>query len=332
MLIFVEMFIISDHIERLLRSNNRVIVPGLGTFSRRYCSAVISPTGIIPPKNRIEFDATEGVNDGMLVRVLMKERKIGYQEAFWLITEETDRIHEELHTTGSEIEFGALGRFRQNGQQIEFTEKENEALNIDYFGWSPVKLRPIDSETSNPERTIEPITAGPEIPQEEPVRIPIRHIGFRRIAAAIVAIILLMSISEPISHTQRHTDYAQILGTDRIVQTTIEEDDAQTTDTEQLSETETASDTIQAIANEPTVPNGKRYAVIVASLPNKASAEAQLNHFGKKGYDRLQIVEKNDKFRIAYAVCPDKEEADRTIEQLKSSHSIFKDAWVLPIK
>lgn len=334
------MFTVADYIETLLYSNNCVIVPGLGSFTYSYCPAAIAGEAILPPGNKIVFNPSVVQNDGLLIRTIIKERKIGYQEAARLIDADIRLLDEQLKTEGSAVSFGSLGSFCKTGSTIQFEETPNVRFNADYFGLVPVTLKQIDRTT------VERRAVQPELENkgEDSIRISISKLLLRRAVAAAAIIILLMLISQPISHTKSHTDYAQLVFSEmfdleamQLRMIPAQEPVLKNTDSTAAINHETSNQTVTKTIPDPVAvaepaTGQKKYAVIIASLPSKESALNQLEVFKKKGYTQLEIIERDGNCRIAYAVCASSNEAYRIVEQLTSGQTIFKDAWVLPVK
>jgi len=125
-----------EHIEYLMLSNDCVVVPGFGAFIAQYTSShnCEQNSTFTSPKRSISFNASINHNDGLLANSIAKKASIPYAEALKQIEKSTTICRQAL-SDGSEVPFGRLGFFINNGEgHIEFIPFHHELANDDFFG------------------------------------------------------------------------------------------------------------------------------------------------------------------------------------------------------
>ena len=74
---------LAKYIKDLLLENDKVVLPGLGTFiGKSETSKIDQKTDVLkPPKKIISFDGSRKADDGLLVRHVSKSENISLREA-----------------------------------------------------------------------------------------------------------------------------------------------------------------------------------------------------------------------------------------------------------
>ena len=189
-----------EHIEYLMLSNDCVVVPGLGAFIAQYTSShnCAQNSTFTSPKRSISFNASINHNDGLLANSIAKKASIPYAEALKQIEKSTTICRQAL-SDGSEVPFGRLGFFINNGEgHIEFIPFHHELANDDFFGLQSFSFPTLAERNAQvaAEETVSETYSEPEI-----------NIGRRKwfshkavqIAASIVMLVCLtFALSTPI--------------------------------------------------------------------------------------------------------------------------------------
>ena len=189
-----------EHIEYLMLSNDCVVVPGFGAFIAQYTSShnCAQNSTFTSPKRSISFNASINHNDGLLANSIAKKASIPYAEALKQIEKSTTICRQAL-SDGSEVPFGRLGFFINNGEgHIEFIPFHHELANDDFFGLQSFSFPTLAERNAQvaAEETVSETYSEPEI-----------NIGRRnwfshkavQIAASIVMLVCLtFALSTPI--------------------------------------------------------------------------------------------------------------------------------------
>ena len=73
------------------------------------------------------------------------------------------------------------------------------------------------------------------------------------------------------------------------------------------------------------------YHVIAGSLPSKSGAEAVIQKYVNKGFDKATAVEGDGRVRISIASFNDKAEGEAYVNELRKDEA-FKNVWLLSVK
>ncbi len=304
---------IAQHIERLLREQDCVIVKGLGGFIVQHQPARIVGQTIFPPSNEIGFNGLLTHEDGLLAQSLMQEREITFKEASALIAAEVRHITEALNANGLYL-LGRIGTLKQNEfGQMEFLPApavylpENLAL-------SPIRL----PEKLQP---LEEAEVAPVVGKRDEIHITLsRH--FVR-SAAVAALVMILSMLSPYHYESQKAG----------IWIPTWECDTMRTTYEMPYEEETALtlETPEALKSNVTIQTTKKSAhIIIASLPTRATAERYISELNITANDTPTILEANEgtAFRVAIRSYASSKDAMAELEEIHSREGMSK-AWIL---
>lgn len=137
---------IEKEIAELLRTNDCVIVPGLGGFVANYVPAFIHPEHhtFNPPSRQIAFNARLNANDGLLTHFIGLKYQTSYPEAAQLIDKEVISTLSRL-SIGDKISIEGIGLlFADKENHLQFLPQNNLNLLDDAFGLPTFISPPID--------------------------------------------------------------------------------------------------------------------------------------------------------------------------------------------
>lgn len=137
---------IEKEIAELLRTNDCVIVPGLGGFVANYVPAFIHPEHhtFNPPSRQIAFNARLNANDGLLTHFIGQKYQTPYPEAAQLIDKEVVSALSRL-SIGDKISIEGIGvLFADKENHLQFLPQNNLNLLDDAFGLPTFISPPID--------------------------------------------------------------------------------------------------------------------------------------------------------------------------------------------
>lgn len=219
---------LARHIEILLLKNDCVIVPGLGGFTASHVQSAYdrSDCMFLPPTRTLGFNPKLNINDSLLVHSYSEVYDLSYPDAFNRIKGEVEEIKQEIEYEGS-YELNDIGTLYNNEGRIEFTPCEAGLLTPELYSLSSFEIKSIhNQEEQQPGQLImgKPDGAVAAIKPEqkrtqtkkrelvegnkttqvnngrEARRTIIIEIGvLRKVAAAVIAIIVFFLFATPIS-------------------------------------------------------------------------------------------------------------------------------------
>ena len=345
------MFEISDHIEFLLTQHDCVVVPDLGAFITRYRSAVFSPDKqtLLPPARLIGFNPELVHNDGLLAGSLSRIKNISFEEAMLIVGQEVTAIRKRLAGGETVFSFGNLGSFSLNPEgNILFEPAKEIPFLMDAYSMLPVQLVPLSALIRK-----EPAVAVVKPHNPDVYYIPVSRRFIRRFTAAAAIILLLMFVSTPIDDADAPVNYAALVSSG-LLDTSLQPDDVDRT--LQSAEETGLRDAVALLPGNTRLPvepspaaeanaekiqtpevaavttpsrSGKRYYIVIASLPTREAAVKQQAHFEKLGIRGAEILDSGSKFRLYIDSFSDKHEAESFLEAVRTSSSHLQNAWLL---
>jgi len=306
-----------------------VIVPGLGAF-------VVSSSerektnrwGILSPHETfLGFNSEIKHNDGLLSNSLAKEKKSSYREANLLIEQYVADALQSLED-GKQVHIPWVGSlYLKNNKKLFQPERtlSCNAPNYGLTGFSLPYLKDIQQETN----------LFTENKNKEVVWIPInrRFITYTgSIAAALVAMCI---IPTPLNNgrlgVSSHTQYASVISlpANKAVN---EEKAASTIETPAPADSSLTRKEIETLPSE--VINSAKaveyhYYIIVASLPDQATAKKTLSKLQSQGFKNAAILPSGGRYRIYTNRFEDKTKAEKFLIQFRKNHPANANAWLL---
>lgn len=325
---------LARHIEYLLLHNDRVSVPGLGTFAILYREARMLPDGssFLPPVRNIEFRPGETDDDGLLLRSVMRAGFITRDEAQEAISAEVDAIRRAVESDG-EYRLGRLGRFVPVEGRLGFCADEANFIEYPRFGFAPVEVNLLEEPEADNEA---PVPDEAKTPDR--IYISFSRRAFRAAAVAAAVIVFLLMLSRPINTPDTTVNYAGMLSAELFGTTAdtaqIFDDGEETADMDVMrSDASEASGSVASETADTSVNStADTYYIIVSSLPSRALAEKQIECFRRQGVSGdLHIYETARKARLYVASFNDFEKARRYLARLVKEQPAFENAWIMNV-
>jgi hypothetical protein len=301
---------IYQHIEKLLAQHDYVVVPELGGFVTQWQSAILLNDRIIPPMHTIGFNALMQHSDGLLAIEVARGEGISYRKALELIENEVTELNKVLSEQNT-ANFGRLGVFaKYETGNLQFTPSSNSVFLPSNFGLNEIfisELKEIKNSTTNKVSFV----------------LPTRR-SFKYAAAAVLLFGMLMI--SPQVNDMRQTSTASLISlpslqTEAIVDTVqiIQEPEAICPElTETVLENGIVENNDSAL-----------YHVVVASLPNKESAENYCEKLKHENFECAHVLAPIKSFRVALKSFENRDEAIAYMENLRKTDERFETAWVL---
>ena len=318
---------ISELILELLKTHNRVSIPGLGAFVATPQSAVIDreAKSIAPPSKKIAFSKAETWNDGLLEKLYAERHNVSLDEARDKLRHVIVDIRFELDATGK-LALPGLGTLKQSqARDINFGLDKNLNLKNDSYGLSEVRIEPsAGSFTMKREKSV--AETGNNLPQ-------LLLFGVMLFAISTLLLYLFLSHrhskddpanplppSEQVAESAPAVEAAPLQVPQRIVHTP-----------QPPAKTPTAAPKPQPQSPpQPAAapPSRCEYCVIATSLSTQESAVRKSNSYKQMGYKSEVIHSGSNRYRVALGCYRDGEAAK---QELRKTQKFIADAWVLEV-
>lgn len=138
--------LISELIKELLMENDRVSLPGMGSFIAEPAPSVFSDkaTVIHPPFRRVLFRSKETWNDGLLEKRVSQKSGLDLEVAKIELNQFIASLNTELELK-KRVDFPSLGHFKISERgTTSFTVDKDLFVSKDSFGLEPLKLKTIE--------------------------------------------------------------------------------------------------------------------------------------------------------------------------------------------
>lgn len=345
-----------------------VFVQGIGGFMLQLKSGQIitvpssdNETGgirLLPPSYEISFNRFLSHDDGLLADTYMEVNDISYEEAVACIRQEISGIRRQLEESGK-YELGNLGQlYYDEDCHISFQPSENRTSQPQSFGLEAIEIHRQEIMPANHNRHI--------AQENEKYVISIRKRWLQHAAVIILIIGCFFADFSPFRTRDNHVNnYAsmisrEILSGNQRPNIFVDHSWEEILKEESSAVPETASQTLSSaidtallltrqadpasISSETdpaTLPtpekkiiattNGKVYYIIISSCLTQEEAERDVRRFSRLGYENIDILDKDGRFRLYINVFAQKTSAENYLSELRQV-ATFHDAWLLPVR
>ncbi len=333
---------ISSYIAEYIRENPKLIVPGLGTFTKEQVPARFDAANdrFLPPTERIVFSSRFS-DDLALQKFICTAEKAKPKAVTQFIEQYVSNLIDLLATT-EEIKIDALGTFKRTSTKLTFKADESLASNASYFGLKPQKEKsgiqaPLEEVSQIAEEA--PIT---EIPTEEPileneVEETEEVQGSSKLKKSILILLILalsalagLQIYCPslVSHLLNAPVAASKPVIDTLntkADTTLKADSTLKSDTTALMP-DSVAQLVPAIP--PTLPS---FEIIIAAFHKQSEADEFIAQLAARQINAHSIqTKKGGLLKISVGTFSD--EATATTELQKIHQNLAKSAWIYRVK
>jgi nucleoid DNA-binding protein len=329
---------VTEHIGKLLREHDCVIVPGLGGFVGNYQPAKVHPTSYIfnTPSKSIAFNVNLRNNDGLLLNAIVEQEQVSVQTAENELRLFVAQIRDALQEH-KPVKLPGIGRLTVDAEDhILFIPDNSKNYLPESYGLYSFVAPPVIREAQK------------EIPHTQPrLRKERKQRTFSDVflPAAAVLLLLLITVQIYIQSTIEGYNYAEIFGLDKFFS-----NDELILDRYKPMETELNSsllaarkvDTVSALpllpdiiqpdaAQEnsditPAVQETKGYLLIAGALLSVEDAMREVDKLRNKNYTGF-VLYKNGYQMVAIGI-PDSV-SPATFRELFIEDTGIGDAWVL---
>lgn len=352
---------LARHIERLLLTNDCVIVPGLGGFMTQYVTArrVSEENLFLPPYRMVGFNAQLNLNDGLLIQSYMQVYKIGYPETKQLVEQQVDELKQALSTEGH-YELKGIGELVLNKcEQIEFNPYEAGVISPDLYGLGSFGIEELnekegvlpDTQKERERAKVVKLKTKPlHNKNKQQYTIQVNRNVVNYVVAAVAAAVFFCLFSTPIGHsgdtniTEAAISKGMVFGLP-----TIDQRKAEILSMTPVEKSDKGKNAIKVkvVASKEELPkqmtpyspkelkkeNSSKnpYAIVLASAISVKNAELMVEDLHKKGFTDARIYQSRSMTRVLYAGFESQKEAHTALNKLQKDEE-FKDAWVMQVK
>ena len=139
----MDITLFSNILKELILENDRVSLPGMGSFIAEMAPSVFSDRALVihPPFRRILFRSSESWNDGLLENRYAKERGVAEEIAKHEISEFVKRLKVDL-STNKTYKITGFGTMRATEQNDYFFVADKDLFNyVEGFGLAPINIK-----------------------------------------------------------------------------------------------------------------------------------------------------------------------------------------------
>ena len=198
--------LLSKMVKELILDNDRVVLPGLGSFVAEIVPSTFSDRGytINPPYRRLYFRSRPDEGDG-LVRFYAESNKVDLDVAERIIKDFISELKTLLHTRKTVV-FPGLGRLRATKENnIFFVANEDLDIYPAGFGLEPISLKTHQETGEEVSAAVEGLksllneTETVPVPVQEPTTVPVHEQATEPVQEPV-------SESEPVPEVVRVTE------------------------------------------------------------------------------------------------------------------------------
>ncbi len=333
---FVHMNMLQPYISNLLKENDCVIIPGFGAFIAREISASYDARKqvYLSPGKELSFNALLKEDDGLLVNHISRSKELSYAQAMHMVSERVKEAN-TLLAQGKLVHITEIGTFSTSDEgKIEFNPESLRYNHLSFYGVQhDLHIKELDYSKIN-------------LPIPVVTENKVKNSMIKWSAVGIAAAILIgLLVTWPFENGNMQQQQAMV-GISYLMpsrdDSNVESEALAPNETIVENSTVSSTEVPEVETNQPeeikdeTVTNnemtissisGKRYHVVIGSLPTRGTALAISNEFKEKGIT-ADVLDCGDRFRIVNKSFQNKEEALQYMEQLRNVDIALQEAWV----
>ena len=330
------------HIERLLLTNDCVIIPEFGGFVVHPRPAVYKSKehGFYPPGKGIVFNPQLKHYDRLLPESYIQMYGISFEDAHISLRKDIEELSRTLAVDGS-IYFDKIGFLRKDntGQLFFEVERNTSFVGLKPFGIFPFHLPPVvhDEQKAKTEHML-PIKR--ETKNERVVYLPVNRVLLRVIGVSAAAVALFLLVSMPVNDVECVSFSASMIPskiftknecvTDaqtNMIQDSVLEDDV--INNAVVQEETPPPPVVQE--SHPTVKAEERrqrtYYAIIGSFVTENQANRFMQQINMPELTNMGIVINEERVRVYADKFDNRDEAQNYIFRLRANDKL-KDTWL----
>ncbi len=314
------------YINDLLCVYDCVIIPDFGGFVSNYHQAEYDELShtLTPPSKRIFFNKELTYNDGLLATTISKNTNMTYADASEYLAEEVQNMWLDLEA-GKTITIKNIGSFEYKNEKIIFNQETENNLLSTSFGLFGFRFPPLNYQNNS--RTLHVKTHNN---MKTAVQTTIKW------AAIVIPLIAVVALYPYIKSGQYQTasfhfftnepEQLKPLEEVRLKNTTAMPDTGLADILNKTTEKKTALFYSEVKKEEPQtntvkeIVDNKIYYIIGASYKTEKRALKQLKIFEKQGFNKVEIINSNELFRVSVSSYNSKDIALRELYAIRNKN------------
>ena len=332
---------ISTHIERLLLTNDCVIIPKFGGFVLHSSPAVYESEKhrFCPPYKEIVFNPALIHQDGLLPESYIQMYGFTFNKAQIELKKDIKALNNLIDKAG-EIHFENIGFVKKgdDGKLLFEPDRDSSFLGLKPYGLFPFHLPPVakDARKETPE-VIQMTQSKPK--SGRVIYMPVNRALLRAIGVSVAAAVLILFVSIPIKKVDNTSNTAgfipsgmvtknkclPILPTDTAQVSALEVDITKETPDSKEIIRPVVAETKPAIKTEEQ--NQKKYYAIIGSFVTEKQANQFIQDIKMPELTTMGIVINDGRVRVYAGKFDEKKDAESYIKLLRAKEKL-KDTWL----
>ena len=332
---------ISTHIERLLLTNDCVIIPEFGGFVLHSGMAVYESDRhrFCPPHKEIVFNPALIHQDGLLPESYIQMYGMTFNQAQIALKKDIKALYNQIDKE-EEIHLEKIGVLKKNDDGNLFFEPELDSLflGLKPYGLYPFHLPPVARYARKEKSKI--VETQDTIKSQRVVYMPVNRALIRAIGVSVAAAVLFLFVSMPLKEVEHSSYLAGFIPCEMTSNNVYAP--AFHADTMQLSKTEVDATEEIAVSNETTQPvvdatppptaqaemqNQRIYYAIIGSFVTERQANQFMQDIKMPELTNMGIVINDGRVRVFAGKFDNRKEAENYINRLRTNEKL-KDTWL----
>ena len=328
---------ISTHIERLLSTNDCVIIPGFGGFVLHSNSAVYEydKHRLCPPHKEIVFNPTLIHQDGLLPESYIQTYDMTFKNAQIALKKDVEELYNVIEQQGA-VCFKNIGILKQsdNGKIVFVPDTDSVLLGLKPYGLFPFHLPPV--VRSEQKEQPKAVVSQTQTKSAHVIYFPVSRALIRAIGVSVAAACLILFVSTPIKEGDRASYSAGLIPSEMTTK-----NEFLPIDTMQVSNIEAEETKTICVAEEITPPvvaktppttqteaqNQRIYYAVIGSFVSEKQANQFMQDLKMPELTNMGIAFNEGRVRVYAEKFDDRKEAENYIKRLRENEKL-KDTWL----
>ena len=326
------MISIAEAISDLLFVRDTVVVPGLGAFVRKPCSAQVDleTNRFSMPSSEISFDAGLREDNDVIIKYLVNEIGISENEAKRMLFHFVSDCFNSMKS-GQKVQLKDIGTLSFGPENEMLFEQDPAAnYNTDAFGLCDFALEPVATVTVEEEHIEETTSAPTSAENEAPVEEKHDEGGTRELGKGVWA--FMFALLFIMSGLLYFKVYRPHFFNEEQTAATSADTEVEPVDPQVLAEEMVGDLTRQIIREEQTLPlpvtvNNDTIRIIAGCYDREEPAERMVNSLKNKGYVNAFKEKRGERWFVAYDRYHTEEEAHEALREIREVRG--EKGWIL---
>ena len=332
------------HIERLLMTNDCVIIPEFGGFVLHPCPAVYQPEEhrFCPPRESIVFNPTLKHYDRLIPESYIQMYGMSFEDAHLTMRKDIEELFHVLAKEGS-VGFEKIGVLRKDSDgKLFFEVKRNSSfVGLKPYGLYPFHLppAPYDTQKVKAETTQ---TVKLEAKHKRVAYLPVNRVLLRVTGVSAAAVALFLFVSMPVNDMGSSSHSASMIPSTIISGSVYASDTQNDTIQEPGLEADVIEHTAVSEAPPPPPPvvkeslptvktveaaQQKNYYAIIGSFTSETQANRYIQQINMPELSNIGIVINEERVRVYADKFDKRDDAQNYILRLRANEKL-KDTWL----